>query len=73
MQKQTTGIQAKLKTGGIELISELPDNDVEIVFVPSEDIRTLYGCTPTKFMERHQEDEALLNELYISVTGISVS
>lgn len=68
-----TSIEAALKSGGVKLTAYGPDETEKTVFVPSEDIKTLYNTTAAAFVNDFEADQNTLFGLFHAVAGISVS
>ena len=68
-----TGISARLKNYGIEVVATAPDGLETPVLIDGSDIREFYGCNSAKWLEMHGEDESMLFELFELVQGIHVN
>ena len=74
MQKhmvEFTGIEARLKNYGVTLTATGPDDAEFPLWIPGEDIRDLYDCNPAEFIQKYENNEAILYELFNSVHGIA--
>lgn len=66
-----TSIEARLKNYGITLTAIGPDDNEVPVHIQNEDIKALYGCNPASFLEKYENDQETLFELFYSVHGIA--
>lgn len=68
-----TGIDAILKGQNIIITATFPDDTDESIKVSREDVLSIYGITPQKFMEQYGENENVLTELFTAQTGVMVN